>query len=81
MLQCVAARMDSVFDAALFVGIVMIAIVVEYLIRMGGLPVYAGLELIVAQLFDHYIQEEKSVVLLFPGEFYAGEHVVMSIPQ
>eukprot|EP00061_Rhincodon_typus_P007553 g29363.t1 len=51
----------------------MIAIVGEYLIRMGGHPVYAGLELIVSHLFSYYVQEEKSlVVLLFPGEFYAG---------
>eukprot|EP00061_Rhincodon_typus_P012994 g39079.t1 len=45
----------------------MIATVVEYLFRMGGLPAYAGLELTIGLLFDHYVQKGKPVFTLTYG--------------
>eukprot|EP00061_Rhincodon_typus_P015982 g43950.t1 len=58
-----------------YVGTDGLHLSVEYLIRLGGRLVYAGLELTIGCMFD---QEGKSVVvLLFPGEFHASEDVVV----
>eukprot|EP00061_Rhincodon_typus_P011393 g36359.t1 len=71
MLQCVVAHLNTVLMQ--LCGHWDDPIVVQYLIRMGGLLAHAGLELAICLTFNYLFQEGKSVVaLLF------SEHLIMT---